>query len=68
MTILGLLEAVDLLMVGNFQPQRSIYLAFGQDEDGGWQGAKEIAQSLKSRGVQLEFVTDEGGFLLSVSA
>ena len=64
MTIIGLLEAVDLLLVRNFQPKRTIYLAFGQDEEiGGLQGAEKIAKALKSRGVQLDFVTDEGGFL-----
>lgn len=64
MTIIGLLEAVDLLLSKNFQPKRTIYLAFGQDEEvGGLQGAEKIAQSLKSRNVQLDFLTDEGGFL-----
>jgi carboxypeptidase PM20D1 len=64
MTIIGLLDAVDVLLARNFQPKRTIYLAFGQDEEiGGLQGAEKIAQTLKSRGVQLEFVTDEGGFL-----
>lgn len=64
MTIVGLLEAVDILLAKGFQPKRTIYLAFGQDEEiGGLQGAEKIAQLLKSRGVQLDFVTDEGGFL-----
>jgi len=64
MTIVGLLEAVDLLLSQGFQPKRTIYLAFGQDEEiGGLEGAEKIAQCLKSRGAQLDFVTDEGGFL-----
>jgi carboxypeptidase PM20D1 len=64
MTIVGLLETVDLLLSQNFQPKRTIYLAFGQDEEiGGLQGAEKIAEMLKSRGVQVDFVTDEGGFL-----
>lgn len=64
MTIIGLLEAVDMLLSQGFQPKRTIYLAFGQDEEvGGLEGAEKIAQLLKSRGVQLDFVTDEGGFL-----
>jgi carboxypeptidase PM20D1 len=63
-TIVGLLEAVDTLLTKGFQPKRTIYLAFGQDEEiGGLQGAEKIAQLLKSRGVRLEFVMDEGGFL-----
>lgn len=64
MTVVGLLEAVDLLLARGFQPKRTIYLAFGQDEEvGGQQGAEKIAQLLKSRGVQLAFVMDEGGFV-----
>lgn len=64
MTIVGLLEAVDTLLSKGFQPKRTIYLAFGQDEEiGGLEGAQKIAQLLKWRGVQLEFVTDEGGFI-----
>ncbi len=63
-TIVGVLEAVDLLMAKGFRPKRTIYLAFGQDEEiGGLVGAAKIAQLLKSRGVQLNFVLDEGGFI-----
>ncbi len=63
-TIVGVLEAVDLLLSKGFQPKRTLYLAFGQDEEiGGLQGAEKIAQLLKSRGVELEFVLDEGGFI-----
>jgi carboxypeptidase PM20D1 len=63
-TIVGVLEAVDLLLAKGFQPKRTLYLAFGQDEEiGGLQGAEKIAQLLKSRGVELEFVLDEGGFI-----
>jgi carboxypeptidase PM20D1 len=64
MTVLGLLEAVNILLSKNFQPKRTVILAFGQDEEvGGLQGAHKIAELFKSRGVQAEFVTDEGGFL-----
>jgi len=64
MTIVGLLEAVDLLLAKGFQPTRTVYLAFGQDEEiGGMEGAQKIARLLTSRNVQLEFVSDEGGFI-----
>ena len=63
-TIVGVLEAVDLLLAKGFQPKRTVYLAFGQDEEiGGLEGAEKIAQLLKSRGLELEFVLDEGGFI-----
>jgi len=64
LAVVGLLEAVDLLLSKGFQPKRTVILAFGQDEEvGGLEGAEKIAQLLKSRGIQAEFVTDEGGFL-----
>ena len=64
MTVVGLLESVDLMINQGFQPKRTIYFAFGQDEEiGGLQGAAKIGQVLKSRGVQLAFVEDEGGFI-----
>jgi carboxypeptidase PM20D1 len=63
-TVVGVLEAANLLLEKNFQPKRTIYLAFGQDEEiGSMEGTEKIAQLLKSQGVQLEFVLDEGGFI-----
>ncbi len=60
-SVLGSLEAVELLLSQGFQPTRTIYLAFGHDEEiGGQQGAMKIASLLKSRGVRLEYVLDEG--------
>jgi len=44
MTVVGLLESVDLLLSRGFQPKRTIYLAFGQDEEiGGLQGAEKTS-------------------------
>jgi carboxypeptidase PM20D1 len=64
MTVVGLLEAVAILLSKGFQPKRTVILAFGQDEEvGGLEGAEKIAQLLSSRGVHAAFVTDEGGFL-----
>jgi Acetylornithine deacetylase/Succinyl-diaminopimelate desuccinylase and related deacylases len=55
------LEAIEMLLAEGFQPRRTIYLAFGADEEvGGQRGAVEIAKLLASRGVKLEFVIDEG--------
>lgn len=59
--VLGLLEASEMLLKEGFQPKRTIYFAFGHDEEiGGEQGAKKIAQYLQSQNVQAEFVMDEG--------
>ena len=62
--VLGPLEAVEMLLAEGFTPTRTIYLAYGHDEErGGTQGAREIAALLKRRGVQLEMVLDEGGVI-----
>ena len=63
-SLLAQLEAVELLLAQNFKPARTIYFAFGHDEEiGGRQGAVKIAELLQSRGVQAEFSLDEGGVL-----
>ena len=59
--VLGILEAVEQLIAGGFQPQRTVYLAFGHDEErGGEAGAANIAKLLRSRAIELDFVLDEG--------
>lgn len=59
--ILGILEAVEMLLEEGFRPQRTIYLAFGEDEEiGGQGGAAQIADLLHSGGIELEYVLDEG--------
>ncbi len=59
--VLGLLEAAEKLLQAGFKPKRTIYFAFGHNEEiGGEGGARKIAEILKSRGVQLEYVLDEG--------
>ena len=63
-SVVATLEAVELLLNQGFQPQRSLYLAFGHDEEiGGLKGAAEISALLRSRGVKLEYVLDEGGIV-----
>ncbi|MEW5917282.1 MAG: M20 family peptidase [Gemmatimonadota bacterium] len=62
--VVGMLEAVELLLHEGFTPKRTVYLAFGHDEEvGGTQGAREIANLLKRRGVALQMVLDEGGVI-----
>ena len=57
----SMLEAAEALAKAGFSPKRTIYFAFGHDEEvGGLRGAKAIAATLASRGVKLDFVLDEG--------
>ena len=62
--VVGMLEAVEMLLSEGFRPARTLYLAYGHDEEvGGTGGAHEIAARLKHRGVELEMVLDEGGVI-----
>jgi len=64
LSVLGTMEAVEMLLGEGFRPARTVYLAYGHDEEvGGARGAREIAALLKRRGVQLEMVLDEGGVI-----
>ncbi|MGQ0711345.1 MAG: M20 family peptidase [Rhodoferax sp.] len=63
--LLSQLEAVELLLASGHQPERTVYLAFGADEEvGGQRGAAQIAALLAQRQVQLDFVIDEGLLVL----
>jgi len=58
---LAILEAVEYLLQADYRPERTIYLAFGHDEEvGGKKGAAQIATLLTQQNVQLEYVLDEG--------
>ena len=63
--VVGILEAVEYLLKQGFQPERTVYLGFGHDEEiGGEHGAMAIAELLASRGVQLGSLLDEGGSVI----
>ena len=65
LNVITLLEATEWLLARGFQPERTIYLAFGHDDDVvGNQGARKIGELLASRGVELEYVLEEGGMIL----
>ncbi len=65
LSLLGILEAVELLLKGGFHPTRTFYLAFGYDEEiGGEQGAAHLAALLQSRRVHPGYVLDEGGAIV----
>ena len=59
--LMSQMEAVELLLASGFRPRQTIYLVMGHDEEvEGQRGSKAVAQLLKSRGVRLDFVIDEG--------
>ena len=63
-TLIGLLEAVEKLLEESYEPSRTIFLAFGHDEEvGGSNGASAIALNLKAKGVHAAMTIDEGGYI-----
>ncbi|MBI3701481.1 MAG: M20 family peptidase [Afipia sp.] len=59
--LFAILEAAEQLAKSGFKPKRTVYFAFGHDEEvSGKRGATAMAALLKSRGVKLDFVVDEG--------
>jgi carboxypeptidase PM20D1 len=64
-TVIALMEAVELLLSEKVRPRRTIYLAFGHDEEvGGFDGAANVARYFKDRGVRFDYVMDEGGAVI----
>ncbi len=62
--VVGILQAVSYLLAQDFQPQRTVYLSFGHDEEiGGRNGAGAITALLKEQEVQLAWSLDEGSFV-----
>ena len=60
--VIGIMEAIELLLKERYSPNRTIYIAIGHDEEiGGRLGAVAIANHLKNEGVIAEYILDEGG-------
>jgi carboxypeptidase PM20D1 len=60
-SMISILEAVERLLEEGVIPERTVYLAFGDDEEvGGNDGARVMAKILRNRGVEAEMVLDEG--------
>lgn len=66
--VFSILEAVEHLLGSGYTPARTIYLAFGHDEEVlGVNGAAKIAELLNKRGVAAECLIDEGGAIVEKS-
>ena len=64
--LMAQLEAIEQLLAEGYQPERTLYLAYGADEEvGGLRGAAKISALLQSRQVRLDFVIDEGLLVLN---
>jgi carboxypeptidase PM20D1 len=64
-TVITILEAVEGLLKIGYQPERTLILGFGHDEEiGGMNGARCLSELLGERGVRLAAVFDEGGAIM----
>lgn len=61
--LISIMEAAEKLIGEGFQPERTIYLAFGHDEEVGGRGAIATAAWFKENNIQAEMVLDEGGII-----
>lgn len=59
--VVAVFEACEALLQNGYQPERTVMLAFGHDEEVFGTGAKSIVAHLKKQGIHLEAVVDEGG-------
>ena len=64
--VIAILAATERLLVRGFQPARTVYLAFGHDEEmGGRNGALKISYLLQDRQDRLMMVLDEGASVIT---
>ena len=64
--VMGLLEAAEQLLAAGFSPTRTVYFAFGHDEEiSGRQGATAIAARMRELGLHFSWMVDEGGMLVA---
>lgn len=63
--LMSQMEAVEMLLASGYKPERTVYFAFGADEEAsGVRGAAKIAALLAERKVHVGFVIDEGLLVL----
>ncbi|MBF6330284.1 M20/M25/M40 family metallo-hydrolase [Nocardia transvalensis] len=64
--VLAILEAVEAALAAGRTPRRTLYLAFGHDEEAfGTSGATSMAARLRGLGVRADLLLDEGGVILT---
>ena len=60
--VISILESIEQLLKEGFQPERTIYFAFGHDEEvSGGKGAAKISKYFEESNIELALVLDEGG-------
>jgi len=63
--VIGILEAIEMLLQENYEPERTLYFSFGHDEEvSGINGAKAIAAQFEQQGISFEYILDEGSIMM----
>jgi carboxypeptidase PM20D1 len=63
-TVITMFEAVEALIKSGYQPERTVLLAIGHDEEiSGLQGASQMAGRIQAYNSRLAAVIDEGSFI-----
>jgi len=60
MSLVAILEAAERMLARGERPRRTVYLAFGHDEERGGNGARTMSALLKERGARIGLALDEG--------
>jgi carboxypeptidase PM20D1 len=64
--MIAIFESIEMLLAEEYTPERTILLAFGQDEEvGGKQGAAKIVEQLEAKNIHLAAMLDEGGTIMN---
>jgi carboxypeptidase PM20D1 len=63
--VFAILETIESLLQEDYIPERTVYLAFGHDEEvSGLKGAKAMAEYLEKEAIRFEYILDEGQFII----
>ena len=68
--LIAVMESVEALLEDGFEPERDVYLLFGDNEEvvaNDVNGAHDLMITLKSRGIELDSVIDEGGAIIPIN-
>lgn len=68
--LMAVMESVETLLEEGFEPERDVYLLFGENEEvvaSDDSGATAIMHYLQDKGVHLDSIIDEGGAMLPVN-
>lgn len=68
--LIAVMESVEALLEDGFEPERDVYLLFGDNEEvvaNAENGAHDLMMTLKNRGITLDSVIDEGGAMIPIN-